>query len=212
MAVKTVKGMLDKIVPPSGKQSSCPYYDPEDEDEEDDWGFEQDQAAEMRKRECARYIKFLEALPNCLPLTLGFHIPYGMDQDWCYCPCHRVMGSWRTLMDLDGDTYNCALNSNGRFVASGLIDHLVKLKRDVYHELILKYLETLYDDYYVVDRRREEEPLRHKAFYPKNSPKYYKAVKYEAAKTKRYVGESRLDCLCTANSYLQCDRWNGCFS
>ena len=60
-------------------------------------------------RQMSRYLPFINALPKCTVLNLGFHalvLNPGMDS-WCYCPCGHHMATWRKCFDLD-----CLLEEN----------------------------------------------------------------------------------------------------
>jgi hypothetical protein len=126
--------------------------------------------------------KFVKLLPNCLPLTVGFHIVWSTKLEWCFCPCHRIMKPWRKLVGIDDEDFTCASNANGKFQAHGLVAHLRKMT-DAYHVLTLQYLEELYKNFYDVPSGGMQ--VRHKAFYGLNTKEFQQAEGYEKLKKER---------------------------
>jgi hypothetical protein len=87
---------------------------------------------------------FVDQLPGCLPLTLGFQLPPGFVGDrsnWCFCPCSKGMKDWRQASQLSIDPSNCSKTHS--FMADGFKQHLAFKRGDCHHLLIYSYLERL---------------------------------------------------------------------
>lgn len=129
------------------------------------------------------YLKFIQALPECLPMTVGFHLIYGNDK-WCYCPLGRKMKTWRKQFGLDlPDTCGSA-KSQKPFGPRGLVAHVQEKMKDslvggcFYHKIVECYLLTLYKNYL-------KEGIHHKALYDLNDDGFKRAEKYEMKEVHR---------------------------
>jgi predicted FMN-binding regulatory protein PaiB len=57
-------------------------------DKEDNEDCETDDEDDAPSSKLERLTEFVEALPFCTPMIMGFHISQNKaNSDWCYCPC-----------------------------------------------------------------------------------------------------------------------------
>jgi hypothetical protein len=75
------------------------WFDSDDSGQEsvDSWVFS------VKASDPARpYLAFVEALPHCVVLNLGFHavMLFPQADKWCYCPCSKKGDNWRKRFNL----------------------------------------------------------------------------------------------------------------
>jgi hypothetical protein len=107
------------------------------------------------------HVEFLEALPFCIPMIMGFHTSFNEHNgQWCYCPCGPHMSIWRDSCHINDVFPICKAKKNKPFE---FIQHVRdKSKSCVAHLIILEYLNRLYADFHGVG-------IRHIAFENLNS-------------------------------------------
>ena len=92
-----------------------------------------------------KYTPFIEALPFCDAMSIGFHT--WNPQKCCYCPLGKHMKPWREIFGFD--VYNlpaCTAieTRHGPFKTDGLIAHLHIGEALSYHGVAAYYLSVLY--------------------------------------------------------------------
>jgi len=142
--------------------------------------------------EAAPYLPFIDALPNCTVLTLGFHAIF--NEKWCYSPCGRHMKTWRAINGLVIPEEDMC-EKGGKREPFALLKHLKDKSQSFYHHIIRIYLFELYRNYMC-------DGLDHKALYDVNTTGYKDAVKMEKKEIFRYVVmfSTTLFCLALADS------------
>lgn len=125
---------------------------------------------------------FIEALPHCTLLDMGFHVffmPVGEDR-WCFCPCGGQMQTWRDRFvtkfsgTINPDLQMKKICDNKRFTDLGIVAHLqTKAEFCDHHRLTYIYLRNLYKDF-------AKPGLMHKAMYNLNDPNYKRAQNEES--------------------------------
>ena len=132
----------------------------EDEDEYDEYSDENEHVAAVTQRidaETNRLSKWINSLPTCHLLTLGFDFSGSIAGEKCYCPCHdKKMSVWRELTSV-----SIAIGAQCKGISvfekpNHLVAHL-KQNADLFHQYTLHYLEELYGDWY-------PDHLKHKGF------------------------------------------------
>jgi hypothetical protein len=186
-----VQAVLEKMMRARGLEAgfesrlnTVVYRDPDDSGMEDDSDDD-----DMNKKKVALAFmevkQFLEVLPQCVILDLGFQVQYDSDKEQvrtrtlllscvsvaryshspkhlqCYCPCSNKGLEFRLIF---GGVF-CELTaapceSDRKFGPKGLVNHL-KSKSDSFHHAIHLYLSELYNDFLQV---KGEAPVRHHAF------------------------------------------------
>jgi hypothetical protein len=126
------------------------------------------------------YLAFIDALPDCVALNLGFHAikTFNKADHWCYCPCSKKMDPWRhrfvnaRLVNprrMEDDEY---CQRRKKFAPHALLTHLSTMG-GLEHQITNFYLRTLY------------KTMEHKALYDPNSTDFDRA---EAAETRKFYG------------------------
>ena len=84
-------------------------------------------------------IRFIKALPHCLPLNAGFHVLQVQGSRICYCPCGPNLGPWRSKHKIFCDRVVCK-KSFGKTLLSRFIEcvflYLIQCKSS-YHSIVL---------------------------------------------------------------------------
>jgi hypothetical protein len=99
-----------------------------------------------KNQSSTRYIRFIEALADLVPLSWGFHVFDPVSNPCCTCPCSRAVNPWREKHNIvlyDDETCKHKWWDPWR-----LMDHL-KGKGDIYHLATKHYLDILYDNYFL---------------------------------------------------------------
>jgi hypothetical protein len=139
----------------------------------------------------AAFVAFIEALPECLPLTLGFHISLGSD-DFCFCPCGKRMRTWRAQFRLSvpecqgsnkGGTGGRA--QHGGKAPKALLCHVDAKQSCVWHWIVGTYLRILYKEYWKDSQGRPI--VGHKALYDVNGKACKVAERMEQAEIMRQI-------------------------
>jgi hypothetical protein len=140
------------------------------------------QAIRNRDAIIRRYSTFIEALPYCTPLDLGFlSINTFLDADkFCWCPCQKQyrFWRWRNHCNID-DTVPFICTSTGKFAPHPLLKHLeIKMKKgrgnligerddeeesSILHRLVYEYLQFCYQNFTLV--KSKNKWYSHKAFH-----------------------------------------------
>lgn len=132
-----------------------------------------------RQRKLTKLKTFVEALPNCVPLDMGYlTIIDFVDADkFCWCPCQdNRFWRWRREFDVDTDLpFTCT--SLQKFTPHALRKHL-ESKTDgplndystVSHKLVHEYLTHCYKNYTFVESRGIW--LNHKGHYDPGSENF----------------------------------------
>jgi hypothetical protein len=200
----TIKYLEEVLYPkPSEKQNEDAEDDSEasihDSDEDEDYGsykrISNHYAEQLQNRTAMidMYKTFLQALPNCTPLDLGFiAVNTFLDAEkFCWCPCQNQLRftRWRMHFGVDDSLPNVC-TSNGKFTPNGLLKHLEAKKYNddvsiltyqrnderenaVLHTLVYKYLKNCYENYTEVPRTGTW--LHHKALYDVGNTEYKRA-------------------------------------
>ena len=151
-------------------------------DEESDYISENSMAQENEEDAdpAGDYIPFIEALPECIPLTFGFHVVglFPGDDEWCFCPCSGKMKTWRAQFGIDGEECDKL-----KFGPHPLLKHLEAMKDKSgckFHEVVHIYLNFLFKDFL-------GKGIHHEAFYDLNSKPHKRALAMKKRKEHWYV-------------------------
>jgi hypothetical protein len=145
-------------------------------------------AAQTYSSNADEYCRYIDMLPYCHPMTLGFHAMFMVslnDNHWCYCPCGTHMRKWRELVGLDrlcSTTSRCPAKT--KFSPSGLLDHINSVN-DPLHRYTGDYLKVLYRNYH-------GDGHRHIAFEKLNDPAYQATHKLLMKRVFEYVSHKTI--------------------
>ena len=128
------------------------------------------------------YGEFIEALRFCSPMRVGFHVPLGMPNKLCYCPCGKHMKKWFQIYD-GGRKFappDKCCNASGPFQPHALLKHLEQKKKDGdnFHFCCHEFLHELYKSYW--GEHSSGDMVDHAALYDPNSKKHQRALLMEA--------------------------------
>jgi hypothetical protein len=134
-------------------------------DEEDGEESETDDEMDAPPSKLEVHVEFLEALPLCMPMIMGFHTSFNEHNvQWCYCPCGPHMKLWRETCNINGvfpisetawSNKKCKAKKNK---PHEFIQHVREESKSCgAHLVILEYLNRLYSDFHGVG-------IRHIAF------------------------------------------------
>jgi len=139
-------------------------------------------------------MRFINALPYCLPLNRGFHVDDSFGSEICYCPCAINVGPWRSKHEINFDDDQICKHKE-RFGPNALMAHLysesnildekgqlvtTKSLRCIYHYAAAMYLRLLYTDWH-------GEGFSHKALFPLQSSGWKRADAEEKRQLRRAV-------------------------
>jgi hypothetical protein len=135
-----------------------------------------------------RYTTFIEALPYCTPLDLGFlSIKTFPDADkFCWCPCQEKFWRWKNHFNID-NTLHFTCEPTGKFAPKSLLQHLESKKRNgrgnlieeqiekeeessILHRLVYEYLRFCYQKFTLIETKNIW--YDHIAFYDQGTAKY----------------------------------------
>jgi hypothetical protein len=140
-------------------------------------------------------MRFINALPYCLPLNRGFHVEDSFGSEICYCPCAINVGPWRKKHDINFDDEQICKHKE-RFGPNQIMAHLytesnildekgqivaTKSLRCIYHYAAAIYLRILYTDWH----GEKLNGFPHKALFPMLSPEWKKADAEEKRQLRR---------------------------
>jgi hypothetical protein len=142
-------------------------------------------------------MRFINALPYCLPLNRGFHVEDSFGSEICYCPCAINVGPWRKKHDINFDDEQICKHKERfgpnqimahLYTESNILDekgHIVATKslRCIYHYAAAIYLRLLYTDWH----GEKLNGFPHKALFPMLSPEWKKADAEEKRQLRRAV-------------------------
>ncbi len=95
--------------------------------------------------------KFIQALPNCLPLDQGFHVKGNNNKAICFCPCGKAVTPWRETHQVDVDDV-CRRRGGNTMTPNSLCLHLKDKGGEVarvscmLHFSTAEYLRKLHSD------------------------------------------------------------------
>jgi hypothetical protein len=141
----------------------------------------------------SRLKTFVNALPFCTPLDLGFNalVLYVNADEWCYCPCTRnKFRKWRHRFQVDDNLDFDSCQKTLKLGPNPLIKHLEKmmeLKNDcgTLHRLVYTYITHVYTNFTKIDRT--DKWLNHKALYNPQSKHEREAAAAETQHIYKYV-------------------------
>jgi hypothetical protein len=150
------------------------------ESESDDSHYQIISTVQTQSDPARPYLAFIDALPDCVALNLGFHAikTFNKADHWCYCPCSKKLDRWRTRFvntqlvnprRMEDDEY---CQGRKKFAPHALLTHLATMG-GLEHQITNFYLRTLY------------KTMEHKALYDPNSADFDRA---EAAETRKFYG------------------------
>lgn len=152
------------------------------------------------KTQIGPYLAFLEALPECEPLTAGFMLLPVSSQKCCFCPCNYRLSMWRSKSVWKGDNEGeppmsfqpCGNDRKGAtvFHAPGILAHVSEFKesKNWWHWLIYEYLNHLFRHY-----MGQNHP--HKAFLRQNSRQVRLAQPFGESACD-YFSLTKVSCAC----------------
>lgn len=97
-----------------------------------------------------QFNKFVECLPYCVFLTVGFGTSKGGKEPLCCCPCGRRTSKWREQFGVSIGNVCVPRRGHdgGQFTPLGLMQHMDAKKKgtrdSLFHAATLVYLDTCY--------------------------------------------------------------------
>mmetsp|Transcript_18710 Transcript_18710/g.33949 ORF Transcript_18710/g.33949 Transcript_18710/m.33949 type:complete len:932 (-) Transcript_18710:1162-3957(-) len=189
---KVMKKMRDKAL--------REVQEEQDDEDDDDSYVSSDSERKQRNRLSDRFpyeaiqIKdFFNAVPDCLPFTMGFDV-FGLrdkDEENCLCPCGKDLFPWHNQHRLEGVGINHCKNS--KYTPMGLMRHL---RTEGEKGCILHYGLTIYMEHlYCKNSHNYRGGVGHKALYEMNDANYKIAVAAEKRELHHeiLVGRQKLE-------------------
>eukprot|EP00978_Attheya_sp_CCMP212_P001908 scaffold3945_cov67-Attheya_sp.AAC.1 len=167
----------------------------DNEDDDDSYVSSNSEQEPLSKRfpyEAIQIHDFFNAVPDCLPFTMGFDV-FGLrdkDEENCLCPCGQDLIPWHNQHRLKG--VGIIYCKNNKYTPMGLMGHLRTegKKGCILHYGLTVYMEHLYCKTSTKDHNYCRG-VGHKAMYEMNDPNYKLAVAAEKRELHHEISVGR---------------------